>query len=67
MRRTLPFAACVLLYLHATLLPAVTTAGASSTIVIPVVASTGTFVSEVSVFYPGPFSGTATSMTINVL
>ena len=69
MRRAPLFAVTsyVLLYLHATLLPAVTTAGASSTIVIPVVASTASFTSEVSVFYPGPFSGTQTSMTIDVL
>lgn len=66
MRRAFLVVACFLLYLHSTLLFAVTTAGASSTIVIPVVASTGSFVSEVTVFYPGPFSGTATSMTMNV-
>jgi len=66
MRRALPLVACFLLYVHSTLLLAVTTAGASSTIVVPVVASTGSFVSEIAVYYPGPFSGTATSMTINV-
>jgi hypothetical protein len=46
---------------------AVTSAGSGSTIVIPVTASTGSYTSEVSVFYPGPFSGSGTSMTINVL
>ena len=67
MRRALRFLALFLLYAHTTLVPAVTTAGASSTIVIPVVASTSSFVSEISVYYPGPFSGTATQMTMNVL
>ena len=46
---------------------AVTSAGSGSTIVIPATASTGSYTSEIAVFYPGPFSGTATSMTINVL
>ena len=66
MRRIYAFlvAACLLPY--AALASAVTSAGAGSTIVIPVVASTGSFVSEISVFYPGPFSGSATSMTINI-
>ena len=45
---------------------AVTTAGSASTIVIPVVAATGTYTSEISVFYPGPFSGSTTSIVINV-
>jgi len=66
MRRAFPLVAFFMLYVHSTLLLAQTTAGASSTIVVPVVASTGSFVSEIAVFYPGPFSGPATSMAINV-
>ena len=66
MRRALSLAACFLFILHATLASAVTTAGAGSTLVIPDVASTGSFTSEISVYYPGPFSGAGTSMTVDV-
>ena len=66
MRRALLAVACFLLCLHSTSLFAVTTAGASSTIVVPLVSSTASYVSEIAVYYPGPFSGTGTSMTTNV-
>ena len=56
----------VCLAMHASLCGAVTTAGAGTTIVVPVVASTGSYVSEVAVYYPGPVSGSTTSISINV-
>jgi len=66
MRRHVQLLVCACLLLNAAPAWAVTTAGSGSTIVIPVVASTASFVSEVTVFHPGPFSGPATPITINV-
>lgn len=66
MRRLIQFIAFASLLAVGIPAMSVTTAGSGSTIVIPVVASTGSFVSEITVYYPAPLSGSTTSMTINL-
>ena len=66
MRHRFQWLVAAIIATHSLAVHAVTTAGAGSTIVIPVVAATGTYTSEISVFWPGPFSGAVTSLVINV-
>ena len=66
MRRFFQLTATVFALLHAAAAWSVATAGAGSTVVIPVAASTGSYISETSVYYPGPISGAVQSITINV-
>ncbi len=57
-------ASCLAMY--GSLCGAVTTAGAGSTIVFPIVVKSSTFTSDISVYYPGNIEGTATSITIEI-